>query len=88
MRVNYMSILDCIVMLLIDCVVYFLLAIYLDNVVPGEFGQTKSLFFCFTPSYWLNKSEKIKQILPPLIIQDVDFEPVENEFKNQEALRY
>ena len=29
-----------------------LLAIYLDAVFPGEYGQRRSPLFCFKPSFW------------------------------------
>ena len=29
-----------------------LLAIYLDAVFPGEYGQRRSPFFCLKPSFW------------------------------------
>ncbi len=51
-RVGYMSILECFLMLIVDMVVYFLLAIYLDNVIQMEYGSAKSCFFFLSPSYW------------------------------------
>jgi hypothetical protein len=47
-----MSILECFLMLIVDMVVYFLLAIYLDNVIQMEYGSAKSCFFFLSPSYW------------------------------------
>ncbi|XP_077973323.1 cholesterol transporter ABCA5-like isoform X3 [Styela clava] len=40
------------VMMIVDIFLYFFLTLYLDSVVPGEYGQRKSPFFCFKPSYW------------------------------------
>ncbi|KAK7506564.1 hypothetical protein BaRGS_00002039, partial [Batillaria attramentaria] len=40
------------VMLLVDVILYFLLAIYLDHVIPGEFGPRYSPLFCLKRSYW------------------------------------
>ncbi|XP_069101650.1 phospholipid-transporting ATPase ABCA3-like [Argopecten irradians] len=39
-------------MLLLDSVVCFLIAWYLDNVRPGEFGVPKPWYFMCTKSYW------------------------------------
>jgi hypothetical protein len=38
------------VMMVLDAVLYLLLAWYLDNVIPGEFGTPKPIFFCFQVS--------------------------------------
>ncbi|XP_028824838.1 cholesterol transporter ABCA5 isoform X2 [Denticeps clupeoides] len=40
------------VMLLLDCVLYLLLAVYLDQVLPGEFGMRRSILYFLKPSYW------------------------------------
>lgn len=40
------------IMLAVDAVLYFLLAIYLDNVMASEYGQRRNPFFCLMPSYW------------------------------------
>ena len=39
-------------MLLIDFVLFFLLGLYLDKVIPSDFGQRSSPVFCCTPSYY------------------------------------
>ncbi|XP_022092654.1 ATP-binding cassette sub-family A member 5-like isoform X2 [Acanthaster planci] len=39
-------------MLALDSVLYLLLAIYFDNIIPGNYGQRKPPWFCFMPSYW------------------------------------
>ena len=44
----------------IDAALYMLAAIYLDLVVPGEYGTTKSPWFFLTPSYWFGKG-----VMPP-----------------------
>ncbi|XP_065066088.1 cholesterol transporter ABCA5-like [Rhopilema esculentum] len=45
-------------LLFIDTILYLLLAIYLDSVFPGEYGQRKECFFCFKPSFWKGLSSK------------------------------
>ena len=39
-------------MMAFDCVLYTLLALYLDNVVPSKYGVKQHPLFCFYPSYW------------------------------------
>ena len=39
-------------MLIIDIILYWILAFYFDNIVPGEFGQAKPFYFFLLPSYW------------------------------------
>eukprot|EP00026_Physarum_polycephalum_P000360 Phypoly_transcript_00360.p1 GENE.Phypoly_transcript_00360~~Phypoly_transcript_00360.p1 ORF type:complete len:1639 (+),score=219.92 Phypoly_transcript_00360:165-5081(+) len=36
----------------VDCVIYFVLAWYISNVFPGEYGVPKPWYFFVTPSYW------------------------------------
>ena len=88
MRKNYMSILDCIIMLLIDSILYFFLAIYLDKVVPGEYGRSQSPFFCFKPSYWRRKTmNSVSHFQMASTVNDSDFEIVGTELQNQQALK-
>ncbi|XP_071963813.1 cholesterol transporter ABCA5-like [Antedon mediterranea] len=51
----------CFIMLSVDALLYFLLAVYFDNVIPSEYGQTKDPFFCFRPSFWSSK-EQYRQV--------------------------
>ncbi|XP_052071542.1 cholesterol transporter ABCA5-like [Mytilus californianus] len=39
-------------MLLFDSVLYFVLAMYLDNVIPTEYGAKKPPYYIFMKSYW------------------------------------
>ena len=87
MRENYMSILDCIIMLLIDCVLYFFLALYLDKVVPGEFGRTKSPFFFLKPSFWKKNKKNVTNLQIPVNLNESDFEVVDNELSSHKALK-
>lgn len=41
-----------IIMLVVDIVLYFLLALYFDAVIPAEYGQRKPPHFIFMPSFW------------------------------------
>ena len=40
------------ILLIIDTILYLLLAVYFDSVFPGEYGQRKHPLFCFKLSYW------------------------------------
>ncbi|XP_030854731.1 ATP-binding cassette sub-family A member 5 isoform X4 [Strongylocentrotus purpuratus] len=46
------------VMIFVDIILYLLLAIYLENVVPGAYGQSLSPAFFLKPSYWRGSSDK------------------------------
>lgn len=39
-------------MLLFDCVFYALLVLYLDAVIPNEFGVQQPWYFVLRPSFW------------------------------------
>ena len=43
------------IMMLVDIILYGLLAAYMDNVIPTEYGTTRSPLFCLKPSYWIGK---------------------------------
>ena len=42
---------------------FLILGLYLENVLPGDYGVRKPWYFCFTTSYWFGsrKSAKISQ---------------------------
>ncbi|XP_033746448.1 ATP-binding cassette sub-family A member 3-like [Pecten maximus] len=48
---NY-SLGDAMGMLLLDSIIYFLVAWYMENIRPGDFGIPKPFYFPFTKSYW------------------------------------
>uniref|UniRef100_A0AAR2IJC1 P-type phospholipid transporter n=1 Tax=Pygocentrus nattereri TaxID=42514 RepID=A0AAR2IJC1_PYGNA len=43
-----------IIMMLLDTVLYAVLAWYLDSVFPGQYGIGRPFYFPIQPSYWLN----------------------------------
>ncbi|KAH9488682.1 ATP-binding cassette sub- A member 3 [Bulinus truncatus] len=47
-----LSLLTCMIMLLVDSGIHFIICWYIDNVKPGEFGIPKPFYFCLTRSYW------------------------------------
>ncbi|GAM20834.1 hypothetical protein SAMD00019534_040090 [Acytostelium subglobosum LB1] len=46
--------------LIFDFFFFFVLALYLDNVVPSMYGTSKGMFFFLQPSYWVWRPSKPK----------------------------
>ncbi|CAF1026035.1 unnamed protein product [Brachionus calyciflorus] len=86
-RPNSISLLSCLVMLILDGFLYFLLAIYFDNVIQGEFGRAKSYLFFLKSSFWKRKKNFLNEtILDDVEILDENNEQIGDEFKNKIAL--
>uniref|UniRef100_A0A8C6NMZ2 ATP binding cassette subfamily A member 5 n=1 Tax=Nothobranchius furzeri TaxID=105023 RepID=A0A8C6NMZ2_NOTFU len=49
-------------MLAVDCVLYLLLAVYLDQVIPGDFGMRRSLLYFLKPSYWSKDRKRYVEV--------------------------
>ncbi|UJR37958.1 hypothetical protein I4U23_030642 [Adineta vaga] len=43
---------DVIIMLYVDALIYLVLALYIENIWPGQYGIPKSILYPFTLSYW------------------------------------
>ncbi|KAL3853222.1 hypothetical protein ACJMK2_016778 [Sinanodonta woodiana] len=52
------SLLHAMGMLLVDTVLYMVVAWYVDNVHPGEYGVAQPFYFPFMPSYWCGRKIK------------------------------
>ncbi|XP_030629359.1 cholesterol transporter ABCA5 [Chanos chanos] len=81
-------------MLLLDCVLYLLLAIYLDQVLPGEFGMRRSAFYFLKPSYWSKRRKRYVEVssvyegeVNGITAAEESVEPVSPEFRGKEAIR-
>ena len=48
-----------VIMILIDLVLYGLLAAWLDNILPTEYGTRRPPFFCLDPKYWKSSSKYV-----------------------------
>lgn len=48
------SFLTSIIMMGLDTILYAVLAWYLDNVFPGQYGVGRPFYFPLLPCYWLN----------------------------------
>lgn len=59
-----------IVMLLVDAVIYLAIAMYVEQVRPGEFGVAKPWYFLFQKEFWIEKQVNAS---------DVDQNGVENQ---------
>ncbi|KAM7370351.1 hypothetical protein PAMP_009906 [Pampus punctatissimus] len=81
-------------MLVVDCILYLLLAIYLDQVLPGEFGMRRSLLYFLKPSYWSKRRKRYVEVSSVYDTEvngtpggDESVEPVSPEFRGKEAIR-
>ncbi|XP_078427106.1 cholesterol transporter ABCA5 isoform X1 [Cetorhinus maximus] len=81
-------------MLVLDSFLYLLVAVYLDQVLPGEFGQRQPFFYFLQPSYWFHKQKHYDHIdavsrnefgLGPVFSEVVEAVPAE--LKGKEAIR-
>ncbi|KAF3704067.1 ATP-binding cassette sub-family A member 5 [Channa argus] len=82
------------IMLVVDCVLYLLLAMYLDQVLPGEFGMRRSLVYFLKPSYWSKRRKRYVEVSSVYDTEvngtsggDESVEPVSPEFRGKEAIR-
>lgn len=81
-------------MLILDCILYLLLAIYLDQVLPGEFGMRRPLLYFLKPSYWSKHRMQYTEVSSGYDAEanggpggDESMEPVSPEFRGKEAIR-
>uniref|UniRef100_A0A8C2X7A7 ABC transporter domain-containing protein n=1 Tax=Cyclopterus lumpus TaxID=8103 RepID=A0A8C2X7A7_CYCLU len=81
-------------MLVVDCILYLLLAVYLDQVLPGEFGMRRSLVYFLKPSYWSRRRKRYVEVsslydadVKGAPAGDESVEPVSPEFRGKEAIR-
>ncbi|KAF1787654.1 P-loop containing nucleoside triphosphate hydrolase [Phytophthora cactorum] len=76
-------------MFVFDTVLYTVLGLYLEKVMPKEYGTTLKWYFPVSPSYW--RSRKQKQVTVEAPVDDValdlnpSFEPVSTDLVKQEA---
>uniref|UniRef100_A0A3B3U027 Cholesterol transporter ABCA5 n=1 Tax=Poecilia latipinna TaxID=48699 RepID=A0A3B3U027_9TELE len=82
------------VMLALDCILYLLLALYLDQVLPGDFGIKRSMLYFLKPSYWSKHRKRYAEVSSVYDAEangapggDECVEPVSPEFRGKEAIR-
>lgn len=67
---------DAMGMLLLDSIIYFLVAWYMENIRPGDFGIPKPFYFPFTKSYWCGVSTEAELLQVSFDHTDTEkFEP-------------
>ncbi|KAH9091241.1 hypothetical protein LEN26_018836 [Aphanomyces euteiches] len=77
--------------LMIDCVLYTLLGLYLERVVPKDYGVTEKWFFPLSVSFWRKKFIQRRcrgvqnDMAVAVDINQDNFEPVGAELKRQEV---
>uniref|UniRef100_K7FJW7 Cholesterol transporter ABCA5 n=1 Tax=Pelodiscus sinensis TaxID=13735 RepID=K7FJW7_PELSI len=81
----------CLILLVLDSVFYLLLAVYLDQVIPGEFGLRRTSFFFMKPSFWSKRRRNYRELYESSVNGSLRFseivEPVPSEFQGKEAIR-
>ncbi|KAK9882104.1 hypothetical protein WA026_018947 [Henosepilachna vigintioctopunctata] len=53
------------IMLIFDTFIYLLIALYVEAVIPGEFGVPKPWYFMFTRQFWCDVRSDYKGMFPP-----------------------
>lgn len=48
---------DTIVLLLVDALIFLIVALYVEQIMPGEYGVPEVWYFPFTKSYWCKNSK-------------------------------
>ncbi|NWX33626.1 ABCA9 protein, partial [Notiomystis cincta] len=80
------------ILLLFDSVLYMLLALYFDKILPGKYGIPDPPLFCLKASYWMRTRRGSSRDMPrptanPEEQPGDDVEPVPPEFLGKEAIR-
>ncbi|XP_060108074.1 ABC-type organic anion transporter ABCA8-like [Heteronotia binoei] len=78
---------SCFYILIIDSILYMLLALYFDKVIPDKYGVPYPPLFCLKKSYWFkSRSGYIHEQSHSNIFSDI-VEPVSPEFDGKESIR-
>ncbi|NXY02977.1 ABCAA protein, partial [Pteruthius melanotis] len=80
------------ILLVFDSVLYMLLALYFDKIVPGKYGIPDPPLFCLKASYWIKSRRRSSRDVPratanPEELLGDNVEPVPPEFLGKEAIR-
>lgn len=80
------------ILLVFDSVLYMVLALYFDKILPGKFGIPDPPLFCLKASYWMRMRRGSSRDVPratanPEELLGEDVEPVPPEFLGKEAIR-
>ncbi|XP_066469630.1 cholesterol transporter ABCA5-like [Tiliqua scincoides] len=78
-------------LLTLDSMLYLLLAVYLDQVIPGEYGLRRNFFFFLKSSFWLKQPRNYTELCESVSTGNINsnemIEPVSSEFQGKEAIR-
>ncbi|KAL8611831.1 hypothetical protein ACOMHN_041293 [Nucella lapillus] len=69
------TLLQAMVMLLVDSAIHLLITWYIENVRPGEFGVPRPYYFCFTKSYWCGGDQQSDTVYDTDAKDEEHFEP-------------
>jgi ABC-type glutathione transport system ATPase component len=61
-----------------DAVIHLIIAWYLDNIIPGEFGVKLPFWFIVSPSYWKHVVASCRSKAKPPATQLPDYAPTTN----------
>ncbi|CAH0545633.1 unnamed protein product [Brassicogethes aeneus] len=61
-------------MLIVDSIIYLLIALYVESVFPGEFGVALPWYYPFTKSYWTGNPVKVHSSYSDEVLDDTLFE--------------
>lgn len=79
-----------ILMLLADTLIYLLLAIYFDLIIPKEYGQQYHPLFFIYPSFWFEKNSTLSDFSfndSESANRHSDVEDISTEYRGKEAVR-
>ena len=83
-----------IIMLIVDSIIYLIIACYLDAVIPGDYGRRREPHFFLKPSFWKGLFGKNNKLLERQLSERIqnelseDIEPVPVELHGKEAIRF
>ena len=73
-----------------DTIIYLLIAVYLDAVIPGKYGEAKHPLFIFTLSYWKRLTRQRSPLNSPQRRQEDhagDIDEVSDEMMGNKVIR-
>ena len=73
-----------ILILIIDNILYLFLAIYLDQVIPGQYGSKQNFCFCLTKNFWF--PDENKQNIRKALEKNENIEEVSDELKKKAVI--
>ncbi|CAF2630332.1 unnamed protein product [Rotaria sp. Silwood2] len=74
----------CMIMMLVDSILYMILTVYIENIFPGEYGIPQPWYYPFTKTYWCGyKAKKNQQRINELNQNQTNVNTnIENDYDN------